>query len=109
MRTVTLATLLLAAVSGARADFELDVFSGKSYTGTEKQYVQAGTHSLGFTAVSWLFYNESPPGCCVTFCNGKTQTGYRCNTDSADSNVASQYRFNKVVITCDKSGPPACY
>jgi hypothetical protein len=39
MRTVTLATLLLATVSGARADFELDVFSGKSYTGTEKQYV----------------------------------------------------------------------
>jgi hypothetical protein len=109
MRGTTLLTALLLAASSVRAEFELYLFEGTEYTGTSKVYESAGKHSLGFTASSWLFYNESPPGCCVTFCKGDTQTGYRCNADSSDSDVPTKYRFNRVVVQCGGDGPEQCF
>jgi hypothetical protein len=43
-------------------DFEVRVFTGTSYTGTMNVFYTTGSHSFGYLAKSWLYYDG---GCCV--------------------------------------------
>jgi hypothetical protein len=94
MRALTI-TAVLAATSLAHG-CSLSVYSGQSYAGSENTYT-SGTHTLSFKAASYHFSRSASEKCCATFCDGLTLTGYRCSSDS-DADVASQYRFNKVIV-----------
>jgi hypothetical protein len=109
MRTFTL-TAILAATSLARA-CTLNVYSEVGYEGVE-QTINGGPSGPPRTlsiskAASFKFSRGIFEKCCATFCAGNTQTGYRCSSAS-DDDVASKYRFNKVVVRSGNSDPAAC-
>ncbi|KAF9035633.1 hypothetical protein BJ165DRAFT_651382 [Panaeolus papilionaceus] len=89
---------VVAAAASANA-FTISAWSGTSYTGTAFRTSGTGTHNLGFLAKSYQWNSPPGDGCCIKFCNGQRETGYRCPSYS-NSNVATANRFNKVVTGC---------
>ncbi|PPR06342.1 hypothetical protein CVT24_002517 [Panaeolus cyanescens] len=89
---------VVAAATSANA-FTIAAWSNTGYTGTQFQTTGTGTYNLGFTAKSYKWISSGGDGCCIKFCNGSRETGYRCPAYNNPS-VASANQFNKVVTGC---------
>ncbi|PPQ85534.1 hypothetical protein CVT24_009519 [Panaeolus cyanescens] len=93
------AVLAVLAASASANAFTIAAWSNPNYSGTQFQTSGHGTFYLSFTAKSYKWISPGNDGCCIKFCNGSRETGYRCPAYS-NTNVLAINQFNKVVTGC---------
>ncbi|EPE36692.1 hypothetical protein GLAREA_08855 [Glarea lozoyensis ATCC 20868] len=89
--------LLVAGLAAVTSAYRIDLWKDYNYQNTQRSYTTAGTHSLGFSAKSWIWTSAAGDGCCVVFCRGSTNVGKYCGgARKAESSAGT----TKVVIGC---------
>ncbi len=94
--TTTLVAATLALASSASA-FRLTVWDYNGYSGASRAYTTVGVKTFPFYANSYKWESPDGDGCCVKFCSGSREVGYRCPAYNQPQSTSS---FNKVVLGC---------
>jgi hypothetical protein len=89
--------LLASFLAASASAFRIDLWREYGYQGTQKTFTTKGTHTLGFSAKSWIWSDTLDDGCCIVFCRASTNVGKYCGPAAKRESSAGT---TKVVIGC---------